>query len=183
MKAENRYIQFAAVLYSAMQFIATFIIFYLLGKLSALLAVFSLFLIWQILTELGYFWAYKRGWHSTAKGKDLVSYQGSLPFPDFVKNDENYLKQRSNLTTYARMMRLVFSFSCAFVLNFYYVLVITVITQTHLVDIGKILFTVSCLAMWGISLFIWFGYKRLFPKIFRLKITWLENNRPFFEEK
>ncbi|MDR0297575.1 MAG: hypothetical protein LBI11_02865 [Streptococcaceae bacterium] len=143
-----------------------------------LILVFFIAPIWQGLTELGYFIAYKKGFHSTAEGH---TYRG-VSFPRFISNSADYLKKREDLTVYAKRMRLVFAFSCAFFLGVYFIVFASLLTQMNPAAAPFLLFTLLMASLVGGEI-IWWGYKRVFARVFGLKIVWLENKRPFFERK
>lgn len=160
-------------------FLFQFIIVFIYGALIPIFGILTSIIFWQILTELGYFVAYKLGFHSTSDEKSISDGKGGrLPFPNFVSNTLNYLEKKASLTNFERVMRLIFSLSFSVVLTLYLILGIAFLS--NLAKLGNYQFLIVFMICWFLSLLLWKGYQRLFAYIFRLDIAWKENNRPVF---
>ena len=157
------------------QFILVFI--YLVS--IPIFGVLTSVIFWQILTELGYYFAFKLGFHSTPNGKTaLVGTAQYFPIPDFIENTDEYLRKINMLTTYERFIRIVFSLSFSMIVTIYLLLVFSFANK--FIELGKYYFIIFCMVSWGVSFLSWRGYQRLFAYVFRLDIAWKENRRPVF---
>lgn len=140
------------------------------------------FIIWQILTEVGYYLAFKLGYHSTPEGKTVSDGRGGrMQFPEFVKNDQEYLIRRRNLTRKEKSLRLIFSMTCAAILSVFIISSLSLFATLSSVNdfLSLMIFAVIFLTAFG----IWKGYQVIFRRVFNLEIAWKENNRPVFKYK
>lgn len=169
--------KFVVFLWCAFQFILWFLYMNFFGKYTV--CFLFTFVIWQILTETGYYLAFKLGYHSTPEGKTVSN--GRLQFPDFVKNDQEYLIRRRSLTKREKIIRVTFSMTCAAILSIFLIgslgLFTTLSSANNLLSL--IIFLLILLAAFG----IWKGYQVIFRRLFNLEIAYKENNRPIFKYK
>lgn len=100
------------------------------------------------------------------------------PFPYFIENSNSYLDKRTSLTKFERVIRIVFALSFAELLFIYISLGFYFIPHPN--ETINIVYLIIRFLFWILSLFLWKGYQHFFAYIFRLEISWKENNRPFF---
>lgn len=167
-------INLVATVWVLFQFIA-FIIYI---STSSMFGMLFCFIFWQILTESGYFLAFKLGFHSTPEGRSVFAGGGSLPFPDFIENSESYLNKRMSLTNFERIIRIVFALSFAELLFIY--IFLGFYFMPHPKDTTDTMYLIYGIIFWILGLLLWRGYQHFFAYVFRLEIAWKENNRPFF---
>ena len=176
----QRKFKFVVFLWCTFQFILWFLYMNFFGKY--IVCFLFTFVFWQILTEAGYYLAFKLGYHSTPEGKTVSNGRGGrLQFPDFVKNDQEYLIRRRNLTRKEKRIRLIFSMTCAAILSIFLIGSLGLFTTLSSANnfLSLIIFVLILLAVFG----IWKGYQVLFRRVFNLEIAWKENNRPVFKYK
>lgn len=172
--------KFVVFLWCPFQFILWFLYMNFFAKYTV--CFLFTFVVWQILTETGYYLAFKLGYHSTPEGKTVSNGRGGrIQFPDFVKNDQKYLIRRRNLTRKEKKIRLIFSMTCAAILSIF--LIGSLGLFTTLSAANNLLLVIFFLSILLISLGIWKGYQVIFRRVFNLEIAWKENNRPVFKYK
>lgn len=93
------------------------------------------------------------------------------PFPYFIENSNSYLDKRTSLTKFERVIRIVFALSFAELLFIYISLGFYFIPHPN--ETINIVYLI-------IGFLFLKGYQHFFAYIFRLEISWKENNRPFF---
>ncbi|EGO2596445.1 hypothetical protein ACQUMI_001862 [Enterococcus faecalis] len=172
--------KFVVFLWCPFQVILFLLYMNFFGKYTV--CVLLTFVVWQILTEVGYYFAFKLGYHSTPEGKRVSDGRGGrMQFPDFVKNDQEYLIRRRNLTRKEKRIRFIFSMTCAAILSIFFIGSLVLFTTLSSANnfLSLIIFV---LILWA-ALGIWNGYQVLFRRVFNLEIAWKENNRPVFKYK
>ncbi|EGO6739838.1 hypothetical protein NFW93_002048 [Enterococcus faecalis] len=176
----HRKFKFVVFLWCVFQFILWFLYMNFFAKYTV--CFLFTFVVWQILTEVGYYLAFKLGYHSTPEGKTVSNGRGGrIQFPDFVKNDQEYLIRRRSLTRREKRIRLLFSMTCAAILSIFVISLLSLFTTLRSANnfLSLIIFVLILLMVFG----IWKGYQVIFQLVFNLEIAWKENNRPVFKYK
>ena len=149
----------------------------IISKGSSGIGLFFAPVVWQAMTEIGYYCAYYLGYHALPEG---TIYRG-VSSPVFISNDDKYINDRKKMTRSENVLRLIWALSDAFMLGFIGIMG-SLFVQITLENKDVPLFLFSLFFLLFVLMSFHHHSQKWFAKIFGLKIAWRENRRPFFKK-